>query len=409
MGKRLAPIAEQLMLSALSLLINIILIAASSKEDYGTFSVLNSYLILAVSIQTAIFSIPITVELTRENQIRRARSLIVSTWALIPVSVASALFGALLILIFNTSESTESNLILCSAFAFAIFGTWIREFSRTLYVLQNRLERSFVVSLVYSVTTTAGILYIYGKRNTLTTNEVFYCLGIASLLTSFDLASAFRKKIQLNELKNLFKLLGQHSKWAFPGVVTSWLQNSAYLTIVASLGGATVAAELSASRLFVMPYMTGFAGYCRTVVRKFSEELDNNPKKTIANALRIATIQVLIGLMLFGFFCLAETLKAGQYLGKYSSALPLAALWAIFAGVSSAKSVFSILAQAGRSFRALFIINVCAAVTVIAALYSPPIMALEYLSVCALILGETVSVALLWWGFKDKRESKYAK
>jgi|GEM_PF-3837143 len=397
------------MLSALSLLINLIIIAASNKENYGTFSVLNSYLILAVSIQTAIFSIPMTVELTRENQTTRERSLIVSTWALVPVSVVSALLGAFLILILNTSKSAESNLILCSAFAFAIFGTWIREFSRTLYVLQGRLERSFVVSLVYSVTTTVGILYFYCNRDSVTTSEVFYCLGIASLITAFDLAPAFKNKIQFKELKYFFKLLGQHSKWAFPGVITSWLQNSAYLTIVASLGGASVAAELSASRLFVMPYLTGFTGYCRTVVRKFSEELDNNPKKTITSALRIAAIQALIGLLLSGFFYLADILKAGQHLGKYSSALPLAALWAIFAGVSSSKSIFVILTQAERSFRALFIINVCAAVTVIAALYSPQIIALEYLSICALILGEAVSVALLWWRLKNKRESKYAK
>ena len=400
MVRRLAPIAEQLMLSALSLFINIVLIATTTKEHYGVFSVLNSYLILATSIQTAIFSVPMMVELSREDGKARDHSIVVTSWALLPVSAAFALLSAICVVAFSTSENGLTPVLLGSAFALAMAGAWSREFVRTIYVLQDRLQRSFLVSLSYAVAVVGGISFFYLRKGEITTTEIFVCLGLASFIASFDVLPAFRQRIQFKDLIQLFGRLGQHSKWALPGVMTSWIQNNAYLSIVTSQGGASVAADLSASRLFVMPYMTAFAGHSRVVVRRLSATLDTHPDETKNAAIRLAFIQLSIGAALAAVFVVAEKLNIGQYLRSYSGALPLAAMWAIFAGIGCAKAALNLLAQAGRAFRTLFLMNVISALVVLGALFLPHAAGLAYIAICALILGETVSLVFLWWKYK---------
>ena len=60
-------IIEQLTLSGISLLLSALFIFFAEKEVFGYFSVLNSYLFLVISIQTAVITTPLVVEYNSSN------------------------------------------------------------------------------------------------------------------------------------------------------------------------------------------------------------------------------------------------------------------------------------------------------------------------------------------------------
>jgi O-antigen/teichoic acid export membrane protein len=406
MKKKLAPIAEQLVLSGLSLLINIAFIAVSSKEEYGVFSILNSYLLLAVSLQTAVFSVPVTVELSRFNAIDKKRSLVVCSWALLPIAFGLALLSALTLYGYFQFNKADNATSLCISFAAAIFTTWIREFSRTLNVLQGNFSRSFGLAMLYSTLVVGAIGFSIGTTHKLTTVEIFWFISIASLLASPDLLLKLKERVSTNELIQIQKLLVPNSKWAFPGVVTTWIQNNAYLTIVGGLAGVTATADLSAARLFIMPYMTGFAGFGRTLIKSFSEDLDKTPEIVKKQATKLAVFQVAIGLSLATIIYALTVFNIGDLLGKYSQSLNLAIWWACFAGVACAKSIFVMLAQSGREFKLLFGSNLAAAAVVLATIFSPYDHEITKLAIFALIAGEAVTLAIVWVKLKNYKNTK---
>lgn len=396
MIKKLAPIVEQLILSGLSLLINIAFIAVSSKEEFGIFSILNSYLLLAVSLQTAIFSVPVTVEIARFTEEEKKRSLITSSWAVLPIAMFLSAISALVLYIYFRLNQHENVVSTCIAFAAAIFTTWIREFSRTLNVLQGQLMKSLKLAIIYSAIISAAIAFCVLTEKKLTSVEVFFFIAISALISSPDLIKNLRNPVSVHELQQIKKLLTPHSKWAAPGVFTSWLQNNAYLSIVGGLAGISATADLAAARLFIMPYMTGFSGLSRTLVKRFSENFDDIPSQINKKATALAGIQIILGLCLAFIFYIINNAKASQLLGNYARSLDLAVWWAVFSGIACGKSVLVMLAQAARKFRLLFGTNVVAATAVLVLLFVPLPIDITKLAIFALIVGETVTLAIVW-------------
>lgn len=400
MIKKLAPIAEQLILSGLSLFINIAFIAVSHKEEFGVFSILNSYLLLAVSLQTAIFSVPVTVEISRFTESEKKRSLIVCSWALIPVATCLATISALTLYSYFQINSHKDALSLCVAFAAAIFTTWIREFSRTLNVLQGNLLRSLKLAVLYAALIAIAICVCVLTSNKLDTVEIFWFIAAASLIASPDLIKNLKNPVSLHELSTIKKLLSPNSKWAAPGVLTSWIQNNAYLTIVGGLAGTAATADIAAARLFIMPYMTGFAGLGRTLVKRFSENLDKEPTRVKTSAIKLSSIQLALGLCFAIFFYTLSKFNLAYLLGDYGKSLDLAVWWAVFAGIACSKSVFVMLAQADRKFRLLFSTNIVAAIIVLLLLYAPLAIDTTKLAIFALIAGETLTLVIVWSNFR---------
>ena len=400
MRKSLPAVFEQLLLSGLNLMINLALLATSTKAEYAFFVVWSSYLLLAVSVQTAVLSTPMMVEISHHDGKARDDKLAAALWLLVPMATCVAGI-AIAIAVWITADMGVADLrILCVSFGLAMAGTWLREFARTTYVVQDRLPRSLLVSSIYAALVVAGLATAYLLTGVLTAAIVFACLAASALLVSFDLVRYVRIRSSVAAVRSLFHQLGQHARWATPGVLVIWLQNNAYLSIVASWGGANLTADLAAARLFVMPYLTAFAGYARPLLGKFARQIAAGQQQLASqSAMRLSIIQLLIGSVLAAVLWLAERWQLGRYLGNYAAVVSIAVFWALFAGMTAARAVWSSLGQAARRFKLIFYACLVSATLVVALLIAPLAYSAFY-PVLVLTIGEAILLVYFWSAFR---------
>jgi O-antigen/teichoic acid export membrane protein len=408
MRKSLPAVIEQLLLSGLNLMINLALLATSTKAEYAAFVVWSSYLLLAVSIQTAVLSTPMMVEISHHDGKSRDDKLAAALWLLVPMATCVAGI-AMAIAAWITADMGTSDLrILCISFGLAMAGTWLREFARTTYVVQDRMPRSLFVSSTYATLVIAGLATAYLLTGVLTAATVFGCLAVSALLVSVDLVRYVRIRTSVAAVRSLFFQLGQHARWATPGVLVIWLQNNAYLSIVASWGGANLTADLAAARLFVMPYLTAFAGYARPLLGRFTRQIAAGQQQLASQAaIRLSIIQLLLGGLLAATLWLADWLQLGNYLGNYAAVLSIAVFWALFAGMTAARAIWSSLGQAAKRFKLIFYACLVSATLVVTMLFAP----FEYSAfypVLALTMGEAILLVYFWAAFRHGSSLEHA-
>lgn len=400
MRKSLPAVIEQLLLSGLNLMINLALLTTSTKAEYASFVVWSSYLLLAVSVQTAVLSTPMMVEISHHEGESRDDKLAAALWLLVPMATCVAGIATAIAAWVTSNLGTADLRLLCISFGLAMAGTWLREFARTTYVVQDRLLRSLFVSSIYAALVITGLAIAYMYTGVLTAATVFSCLAASALIVSADLLYYVRIRSSFAAVLALFRQLGQHARWATPGVLVIWLQNNAYLSIVASLGGANLTADLAAARLFVMPYLTAFAGYARPLLGRFTRQIAAGQQQLATkSALRLSMLQLLLGGLLAGCLWLADQWKLGSYLGDYAAVLSIAVFWALFAGMTAARAIWTSLGQAAKRFKLIFYACLGSATLVVALLIAPSGYTAFY-PVVALTIGEALLLVYLWSAFR---------
>jgi O-antigen/teichoic acid export membrane protein len=408
MRKSLPAVIEQLLLSGLNLVINLALLTTSTKAEYASFVVWSSYLLLAVSVQTAVLSTPMMVEISHHKGRSRDDKLAAALWLLVPMATCVAGIATLIAAWVTSNMGTSDLRLLCISFGLAMAGTWLREFARTTYVVQDRLLRSLLVSSTYAALVVAGLTTAYLLTGVLTAAIVFGCLAAAALIVSVDLVRYVRIRSSVAAVRALFLQLGEHARWATPGVLVIWLQNNAYLSIVANWGGASLTADLAAARLFVMPYLTAFAGYARPLLGRFTRQIAAGQQQLASKAaMRLSMLQLLVGTLLAGTLWLSDRWHLGRYLGDYEAVLSIAAFWALFAGMTAARAVWSSLGQAAKRFKLIFYACLVSATLVVVMLMTP----LEYSAyypVVALTIGEAILLMYFWGAFRRRSSLKHA-
>jgi O-antigen/teichoic acid export membrane protein len=398
--KNISAIFEQFVLSGVGLLVNFALVYTATKAEFGAFALLNSYLILAVSIQTALLSTPMMVEISRASISAHEKLIASAFWILLPVVIIAATISITAVAWISNPNDSSDYLALSAAFGVAMIGTWLREFTRTTYILQERLNRSFWTSCAYAVVVVAGMAAAYRLTGTLTPTHVFMCTGIGATLSSVDVLHFLCRRPRLSHTLSLAKDLSHHARWALPGVFTIWAQNNAYLSIMSTRFTLGMAADLAASRLFVMPYLTAFSGFTRPLTSQFSKQIgEGDQVKATQKALKLAIIQLVFCFGMALIFLTLNQLNLGKYLGSYKTTLGLASAWSIFAGVTAARGIWSVIGQVSNEFRYIFFANIASVFIVLLLLYIPIINSSLYV-IFILSLGELSLLFLLWRRFQ---------
>jgi O-antigen/teichoic acid export membrane protein len=399
--KNISAIFEQFVLSGVGLLVNFALVYTATKAEYGAFALLNSYLILAVSIQTALLSTPMMVEISRASISTHEKLIASAFWIFLPVVIIVATISVTAVAWISNPNDSNDYMLLSAAFGVAMTGTWLREFTRTTYVLQERLNRSLWTSCAYAAVVTAGLATAYILTGKLTSTHVFMSIGIGAVLASVDALYFLCQRPRIAHTLSLARDLGRHARWALPGVFASWVQNNAYLSIVSSRFTLGMAADLAASRLFVMPYLTAFAGFLRPLTSQFSRQIGSGYQLTASQtAGKFAIVQVIICCGMAIFFLIANFLDLGNYLGKYKDAIGLAVVWSLFAGVTAVRGIWTVLWQASKKFRYIFFANIVSVGVVLALLFVPTKYDSSYV-IFSLAIGELTLLLVLLRDFRN--------
>lgn len=387
-----ASAIEQAALSGLSLLINLALVAGATKEVYGEFAVLNSYLLLFIGVQNAVMSVPMAVEFSPEGSDARQGVLASAAISLLPFLFVTACLAAFVLDVITGDEQH----FITIAFATAMIGSAMREFSRAGMLVEQQLTQSLFTSLAYSILCVLFVGSAYLLRGQFALSDVFFALGASGILMSIPyLAKLARAKAKRSVREIVIRLL-KHTKWALPGVLTIWLQNNAYLTVVAQRFGTGAAGELAAARLLVMPYLTIFAGYMRPFAASLAIDLSREGRVPHVLVNNLFKKQFCIGFVLATFFLiLAALLQFLQNFPSLTATFLIAALWSVFAGTSSARGVLTSVAHGKREFKLLFLLNLVSTAMVLLLLLSVTATSVPVLTIVALILGELLLLLML--------------
>ncbi|MBY0444045.1 MAG: hypothetical protein K2Q15_02400 [Burkholderiales bacterium] len=385
-------IIEQLLLSGVSLALNLLFVFFADKESFGQFSVLNSYLILILGIQSALISVPLLVEFPSINKGSKNENLKAANTLLLLCAVVVGFISFIAVLLVCNS----GHISLAIAFSLAAFAGMLREFTRVINIIKGENLKSLSLSILYSVllAIACGLLVFFSKGK-VTEFAVFIILAFSALIVSIPSVLSLRFSTQLAEINDVAQRIIPHAKWAFPGVVVVWLQNNAYLTFINIKFGASIAAELAAARLLIMPYMTMVSGYTRILVKKYSLALkDYSLSDVAAQSKPIILLQIMIGFSLAVLFFLLHFINESLLLiKKYPNIFYIGMFWALFSGFASARGVLSILIQSGKMFRQLFFYGLISLFVMLASFcvvyfYESPIL---------IVLGLTLAEGALLW------------
>lgn len=396
-NKRWLPPLEQLMISGLSFFINGILILLSDKANYGQFSLLYSYVLLIIGVHAAIVATPMLVEASRESD-ENKKAFVANISRLL---LASILFVFILLICF---WSAFNNAMLIEAFIFTLLTSVLREYSRSIYLLNEQFERSISITILYCASIISGCMLCYWSLKSLTAVNAFFIIGAANVMFSLPhIITSCRAKSSVS-IWNSASRLWTHTRWALPGVVVIWLQNNAFLSIVSLRLGTVAAADLSSARLLIMPYMSFFSGYTRPLISQLSQLIESSQISVAFNkAKKLAAWQAAIcGTMtIFFLVCYGVQTQYGLF-EKYENLFLYGAGWALFACCNSARAPFAIFIQAYRDFKLLFVLSIMTAIISVSGVWLAAGARTPIGVVFALSISESVLLVSILWNIKNK-------
>lgn len=388
-------VLEQIQASALNFLISILLLNFAAKEEFGSYAILFSYLLLVVGVQTAIVSVPMTVELASNRFSGELDGYLKSLKRICWVVLATV--SALMVLAVCTIRSSISPWA-ALAFFLALLGAALREFDRAALLIRKRLRLSFLVATVATFLI-AVLLVSFGLLKGLDAALAFGITGGIWVLSSISVDRYLKQAVSPSRPK-LMEFMGDvagHARWALPGVLTIWVQNNLYLTIVGSILGVAQVADIAAGRLLIMPFVTVVTGMVRPLSAKWSRYASGD--RGGAPSAETLGYGKLISVSAMGLFF--TVLFVNAYFGeivpdKFKDVLVVAAAWFVFAAVSGVRSLLTSVLHGFKAFRLLFLANGVSAVVSVGAVFFAARSGVLWTVPAALCAGEIVLFLMLY-------------
>lgn len=390
MKKQVAlSIVDQAALSALSLGLNVLLIAKASPAEFGQFVILFSGLIFATSAQNALIFTPLNVLLPGRDRPMQARHLSTLTSINLLLVIVSAFVGLVLSLIFPT----DAWLSIAAVFYFAT--SLMREYARSIFVTRDAVGRALLLDGLYMACAVPAIAALW-----FVTGPVTAVLGGLSA-ANFVSMLVCRQKFHLNlpAFAHHWTDYGVHwreARWALQGAVQSEAQTRGYVFFTQAWQGAAALGTLQAGRVLLAPLLLIAGAWGRVARPKLVALFHRNPDASGLQVLGAGILTVLGASAAYGLVIALSwpLIQTFVFKDKYPDMAPIAALWwaqALFAGVNAALGT---LLQARRQFRGLALVGMGGAVGSLLALFALTLTPLPLLSALIILIASEILCGL---------------
>jgi O-antigen/teichoic acid export membrane protein len=365
--KIITTVFAQGMLSITNFSVGILLAKFASKEEYGIFVLFFSFVGFLDGFHNAFFSSPLMVLAGQKKESER-------TPYVVSVSIARNFFYVPVLIIFSVSLIVynwyvlhDPRYIMLSAFiSLVIMMFTAKEYQRTIHFTLLNTNVIFMSDFAMMVTVFVGILIpIFFNKVSALSGLLVLCAGYTASYTYSKIHNPYRDRSRLI-LKEAVKENIKYGKWLMLGIFSSIFQNRAYIYITTVFLGLSALADVSASRLFMMPMMLLSGSVIKIMVAKGSLMVSKNEHKKFKKfilyfMLILSTACVLyIGIILI----LSDTLVG--FLGaKYMNTKGLIVIWGIYVLIMSLKSMLTTGIIVYKRFKAQAIYDLIGAVTVI--------------------------------------------
>lgn len=395
----LLSIVDQVLLSGLNFAVGMCLIRFGTKSDYGLYSQLFAAGLLAVGVLEALIGSPLT---TLAPQMSAAQQAVAIRRLLRFQALGGALLGLLMGAVSAWVVATQVPEVSAGpvglAFALFIVATTLREYRRTVWFIQADLPSLLRSDGVYVLSALAGggLLILTDQANAA---HVLLTLSLAHGLAWWAgrAPAPVPPDTAPEPWRHTLAQVWDKGRWAVPGTAVGWLGNYSFLYLASALSGVEAAAEVSASRLLLVPVGLMVVAWSR-VARPVAGRLIHARDWSGLNRLgwrSLGGIEVLslayIGLLWLGL----PWLQAHVLGAKYQGINTLVLAWGGYFVVSVARTIATTWLVSIGAFRQLFIegVVVVLVMLVVASLLIPRWGALG--AVLALIVMEAVDTLLL--------------
>jgi len=330
--KIVTAVFSQGMLSIANMVIGIVIAKFASKNEYGLYVFFFSVIGIMGGYHNAIINAPLMVIVNSKEGSERERYIKSVAMGRNYFFVPFLLIGSLLFIFYSSLSSSQSHFVLESVLMFIVVMLFVsKEFLRTLLFVELTTSSVFFMDTLMVVTVTVG-MYVLIARNMV---NCFTGLGIlgAGYLSSYlfgKVAYKYTSSKDLN-IREALKENWLHAKWIILGVSASLFQNRSYIYVVSALLGLSNLADVSASRLFLMPIGLLNVSSAKIIVAKGSMMVARNEDGKFRKFLFVFMLSLLvIWFIYFGAVLLLSDTLIGFLGEKYNNTKGLIVLWGAY-------------------------------------------------------------------------------
>ena len=321
---------DQATLSALSFIIQIILIRHVSKVEYGYYSIAFTISLFILTIQNAVVNTPLAVLLvTKKNSERKnyAASLCYGQFLVI---IPAVCFGLAVAVMLAHLGFDSTQVAIGAAVCFAAIGNLYREFFRAYFFAEQNSFKVLKIDTIYAILFLGAVALIYLLFH-VSVAAIFIMIGICGLLASLVFSWQQNWKYNLESIKQSYAENWKYGKWALVGVIVTHIQSNGYLYMLGALLGSVAVADVSAARLLMMPLILVDAGYMKIAVPHGSRLREQNQlDRFLKEQVLVSMIYVLIvGIYLGVLISLSGLLSKLVFTQKYTDSFDYLPYWAV--------------------------------------------------------------------------------
>ncbi len=407
---------DPVILSLTNLVIILSFIKYSPKEDYATYVLLFTPIILAQGVQNSLLNSPFTTvynqaHLYIKNKLENI-VLIMHVWL-------GMLFFLLTFLVAMLFKFTIYDAIKWSeviGVSVATLGVFFREGVRAFFYTKKNVKSAFLGDSLYSI----SMLFIMAAfifEDKVSPGNVLLSMGLFGIFSSF--IQMYPKKLTAfnnsynKRLLVVWHRFWQYGKWALSSVTLTWVNLNSYPYVVLFFFGATTVADIAASRFFWMP-MTLIITAWSSVFRPYISSWFSNGKTQLTKRLTFFSIILSIFLFLiYGVLLYLSYPFIHQYLlgEAYNNTSILVIFWGVFFFTQCIRSLFmSSLMVSERGYKVLSKISFISLIVYIASIPLFFILSEEWI-IIMLTIVELIQLTLIlsnlsvyWVTEKDKNK-----
>lgn len=355
----LLSVVDQVLLSGLNFAVGMCLIRFGTKSDYGLYSQLFAAGLFAVGLLEALIGSPLTTlapHMPVSHQALAIRRLQRLQW------VAGAGLGLLfgLVAAWFVWDGVPEVAPGPVGLGFAVFVaiSTVREYRRTVWFIQADLRSLLLSDGLYVVSALMG-----GGALALSQQ-----VGAATILAVLSGAQGLALMIGQRPApapvdtpapvwRETLAAIWDKGRWAMPGMVVGWLGNYSFLYLASAMSGVEATAEVSASRLLLVPVGLMVVAWSR-VARPLAGRLIHARDWRSLNRLSLFSLGGIEALSLVYMLALVLALPwlQAHVLGaKYQGINTLVMAWGAYFLVSVARTIATTWLVSIGAFRQLFI------------------------------------------------------
>lgn len=328
-SKSLIASIDQAILSGLNFFISILLIKTVPKVEYGYYSIALPISLFIVSVQNAIVNAPFTVLLVTKKDDKKKRyvaSLGLGQFLLIIPAVCMGLLACTFLQHFGFN-STQTAIV--AAVSLAAIGLLSREFMRTYFFAAEKPLQVLKLDVFYVIFFFAAIMLIY-FLNKISVPWIFLLIGFSGLLVSLHFSRYSNWKYQKQDVKESYRENWQYGKWSLLGVLVTHIQSYSYLYLLGLFLGSVAVADVSASRLLLMPLILAQAGWGKIIIPYGSQLREKRQNMLFFKLQFLASIMFVVITISYITVLMFFSVKIKNFFSeKYANVFDYIILWGI--------------------------------------------------------------------------------